>query len=100
MESNTININYTEKTEEVNIYPNPANNKVIFKLPGYDDNSEGSGTLYLWNSQGKLVQQESIAISPYETDYELDISHHPGGVYHVEIRLENRRISNAKLIIY
>ncbi len=89
-ESDITDVSVLDNTNEVSIFPNPTSSSIQIK--GLKD---GVYTLIIINALGQFVQDFFIT-SPANTV--LDLSHLPGGVYHLQIMDKDGRIEQKKLI--
>ncbi len=71
---------------EVNIYPNPARNKVFVDLKNVDSKSV---TIEIFSLEGKMLQQQTIATNSIS---EIDIQSLPSGMFVLKIRDKNQII--------
>ena len=78
----------------IEIYPNPADEKLNIHLSGVSESIE----LALLNIHGQLVCQEKINDRSVTIIRELDVSGLPAGVYSVRI-VSNSQIKTRKIII-
>jgi hypothetical protein len=65
------------------VYPNPGDGRFTLSIPG---NTDGEADISVLDGFGKIIH--SVRWSVYEgiTVNELDLTHLPGGVYHINIR--------------
>jgi hypothetical protein len=85
----------TARTNEIEIYPNPASGTAYIK---FDLNKNQTINYKITDVTGKLIQQKTL--SKIEGAYErVDITNFNSGVYFVSVELENKLIITKKLII-
>ena len=80
-------INDPNKTPEIQVFPNPANDKVTVDIP---DNQKLS-KIFLFNPLGEVVLQTEANT--------LDVSEFPAGMYFLNIQMATYEV-NKKIIIY
>jgi len=78
------------KTDNINIYPNPAGSIINVELPMEMQNL---CTLNIYNSQGKLVYENEIS-----DNIKLDVEFLPTGLYQLEIIGNNKRYYDEIII--
>jgi hypothetical protein len=83
-------VNNGSSKKGIDIYPNPAQNIMYIKMPGF----EGKSAMQLYNSNGKVVMSRIIksAVS------EVNIAVLPAGIYMVKIINSNSEVYSVKLI--
>lgn len=77
-----------KELDKVDIYPNPASNKITVRL-----NRDGVSNLSLFTVQGLFVKSNS-----FESETEVILSDLPPGVYICEVRRNNVSVRKVKLI--
>lgn len=77
---------------KVRLYPNPAKDVVQIDLTSYNQ-YKANQYLYLYNSEGKLVQQVAV---PY-LSAQMDVSALPAGVYQWSLGTANAVTAHGKL---
>jgi hypothetical protein len=75
------------KTDAINIYPNPANDFITITSPATEP---GKCLLSLLDSQGRLLQKKEVEISG---NYRLDISGIKNGVYFLNLCWGNKQFT-------
>ncbi|HSY77230.1 MAG TPA: T9SS type A sorting domain-containing protein, partial [Bacteroidia bacterium] len=75
----TVSIAEVSKTEELEVYPNPAANQCTVSISGLKEN----GVLQVRNVLGQEI--ESIAINPAIINYKINTSTWPNGVYFISV---------------
>lgn len=86
-----VNETYND-SKQVNVFPNPANEKVWIELPENFSHSE----VNVFNCLGQQVLSEHYT---NQSKVSLNISHLPSGFYYVRIGGDNHSIFNKRLII-
>jgi hypothetical protein len=77
------------------VYPNPGDGRFTLSIPG---DTDGEADISVLDGFGKLIQ--TVRWSVYEgiTVNELDLTHLPGGVYHINIR-QGDMMQTKKVVI-
>lgn len=75
----------------VNIYPNPANDKINISIKGSNDNV----TSTIYSSFGKLVFRQTFM----SDEFEIDVTGLPSGLYIVVISDDNGIVETKRLIV-
>jgi type IX secretion system substrate protein len=89
----TVGINETGKPVSVNIYPNPASDKITFTFE--NDPGELSG-LTIFNASGQAVESYDI---PRNNPFSLSTSHLPEGLYSYLIKNAKGIHSKGKFVV-
>ena len=71
---------------EVNVYPNPAMNKVFVELQNFNSSN---ATLEIFSLEGKMLQQQTVATNSIS---EIDIQSLPSGMFVLKIRDKNHSV--------
>ena len=79
------------------VFPNPAKDQINLDFYSIADQSN---FVYITNQIGQLVYQESLKIQKGNNRILLDKLTLPAGIYHVQIRLKDGRISSRFVIGY
>lgn len=81
---------------DLEVYPVPTAGPITIRLP----DGETRGTLAIINNDGQLVETEEIDY--ILSEYRLDLSHYPSGIYNVEYLPKynkERRIYTARVVV-
>ena len=89
--SNEINNDFKDNELAINIYPNPAYDKLFVTLP---EVSFKNITIDFYNNLGVLVENNKLN----ENINEINVANFPSGIYHYIVRLKNRIITNGRII--
>ena len=79
---------------DLNIFPNPAKNKVTLQVKGYEP---GLASVKILDTRGKMVRQESRLLTNGEEDIILFLML-PPGIYFVIVS-EKGKVSRRKLVM-
>ena len=79
---------------DVTVYPNPASSNVYFSIQHLKYMVSGTNKMTLFNTDGRIVYESKIT----ESDFSIDISHLPSGIYYAKLNLGGLRI-NKKIVI-
>jgi hypothetical protein len=91
-----IAINESFFAKEFEVYPNPADKRVRYRIDLHAP--VGSLRLELTDLHGRVVQVEQINDGGSQFNGELDVSQHAAGVYFLRVRTNLYRF-NRKLVI-
>ncbi|NCA80916.1 MAG: T9SS type A sorting domain-containing protein, partial [Sphingobacteriia bacterium] len=89
MKDDASDFTQIEKSNQISIYPNPANEK--FNINNCLDNSE----LHIFDLTGRLICSQKI----YGEDDEVETSSLTDGIYIVSVQNENEQVYSTKLQI-
>ena len=81
-------INEVNTFEALNLYPNPANDKLTVNLIS---NTNGNLSIRLVNMMGQTLSYENITIFNGAINHSLDVSEIANGVYSVEVVLDGEK---------
>lgn len=98
-----IHINVCTAVEEtrtsaagIRIFPNPAKEKVTIVFP---ENMEGAVVIDVFDLRGSIINRITLADRPGNSQFSMDSSSLPAGIYLVRVTGE-RAIYSKKLVIY
>ena len=77
------------------ICPNPAENQTVFKLPSM--RSEGRWKIIFYDIFGREVRVVDLLMG--QTEYQIDVSELPEGIYVVELLSEDAIIGRQKMVV-
>jgi len=90
-----VGVDEHSKTDlDVTVYPNPASSDVHFSISASNNIISGSNKITLFKTDGRMVY-ESVII---ESNFAINISHLPSGVYYAKLNLGELMI-NKKIVI-
>jgi len=89
-----INVPEISASEEVTVFPNPADYEVHISL----ENFYGKAEIRLFSTVGYLLISESVAINSDDQKIVLSLSGMKPGIYFISVKMDNK-ISNHKLIV-
>jgi len=75
---------YSKKMNDIELFPNPANDFIILKMPGEIHNS----TVDILNIQGKIIKSLTVT----KNQNKLNINQFPSGIYLVRIQSNENQI--------
>lgn len=90
----TVGLKDVEASNKVRLYPNPAKAIVQIDLTSYNHYNPNNA-LYLYNNEGKLVQQVAV---PY-LSAQMDVSTLPVGIYQWSLGTANKAIATGNLSV-
>ena len=82
-----------DKTQ-LNIYPNPAKNKVTLQVKGFET---GTASVRILDSKGKLLRDDSRLLTNGDEDIVMFLML-PPGIYFIIVS-EKRKVARRKLVI-
>jgi hypothetical protein len=88
----STSIKDAEPDSKVRLYPNPAKGIVQIDLSSYNHYNPNN-VLYLYNNEGKLVQQVQV---PY-LSAQMDVSTLPAGIYQWSLGTANKPVATGSL---
>lgn len=77
------------------VQPNPASQHISIGIPPFL--TETQTTLYLFNTQGKIIQQIALVNGEYTID--LSTHHLPNGIYFLSLIADGVRLAQTKLVV-
>jgi hypothetical protein len=86
-----INLIGTEQLQQIEVYPNPANNTLFVKL---NKQPETSIQYHLYDIQGRQLINGNFN----EQEYKIDISYISKGIYFISFTAENQTKTVKKII--
>jgi blue copper oxidase len=92
VDSSTLEISEAEKSEGIQIYPNPANNIVMVKSLYPTDQIK---SISITDIVGRQVFKKIVSTT---SEYSIDISNLPGGVYAISV-VNNNGVVTRKLVV-
>ena len=81
-----LNLSNTSGIDELNLYPNPANDLITIK---FSDSESDIINCKIYDITGKLLQQESIEHTGGETVKNFNTSHLASGLYLFQLETKN-----------
>jgi PKD repeat protein len=79
--------NNISQSNKIEIFPNPANEKLYIELP---QTATGTAKIHVYNIQGQKVLNRNIDNVTYSDLVNIDISDIPGGTYFLQIICDNK----------
>ncbi|MFM2269013.1 MAG: hypothetical protein RL757_2454 [Bacteroidota bacterium] len=83
----------------VSVFPNPAQDRVTFKLPPFGGIEGGQGKLMLFDVSGRLVLQQSLSPLWGVGGASIDVSALPNSMYLYKIQFDNGAQAVGKLVV-
>jgi hypothetical protein len=93
---NSVGINTATNEVEIGLYPNPSESG-IFTL-SLNTDMQHSFILKVYNNLGKLIYSRTIEVHGKHSEV-VDLSHHAGGIYYLQIQDEEHILDTRNLII-
>ena len=79
------------KTEEISLYPNPANSYITIDIPAAYNKS----TLHIMNTQGQLVYSQTVVAGVQN----IQLDNIANGLYMVTIQADGKRVYTYKIVV-
>ncbi len=92
--SATNGATFPESSPDFGIFPNPACDAVSIRPRGFEGKT---AALTLYDSVGRIVWQQEVGLSE-TSEFQIDISGHPAGVYWINLRSESRELTRRLVL--
>ena len=87
------NVGITETaTEEISVYPNPANGAITVNAPAKIARVE------FVNALGQVVMVREYSAAEYNVQQQIDINNMPGGIYMMQVQLSDGEVLNTRIV--
>jgi len=97
-DDNESEIRNRNEEEKINIYPNPAKNRL--NLDFKDFTIEGDFTIAVYDELGRVIETRNIEVSDYSSKFfDIQISDYQSGIYYLSISDTNGIVSKSKFIV-
>jgi len=83
------------KSEEIQIFPVPASDRVMVQI---NNEFNGKFEIIILNSFGKIISHDQLIKDNYSIHKEFNFSNYNSGIYFIEIRFSNRKITKKVIV--
>lgn len=83
------------KTDELSIYPNPANEHIFFNLPPESSEQNDMHTVSIIDITGQIHYQAQMDMSSFNNRNHVDIASLEQGIYLLQVNVQHKLFSNT-----